>query len=81
MDVVKNSAKLPRLWQRDKTLLKPCTGATTQACAMKNKNSVDAIYSANCYWCYYCTKFVNYCLDIVDMPFPDTLFQIAERIL
>lgn len=37
MDVVKNSAKLPRRWQRDKPLLKPCTGATTQACAMKNK--------------------------------------------
>jgi len=39
MDVVKNSAKLPRRWQRDKSVFKSCTGATTRASAMKNKRS------------------------------------------
>lgn len=39
MDVVKNSAKLPSRWQRDKSVLKSCTGATTRACATKNKGS------------------------------------------
>jgi len=38
MDVVKNSAKLPRRWQRDKSVLKSCTGAT-RAYAMKNKRN------------------------------------------
>jgi hypothetical protein len=81
MDVVKNSAKLPRRWQRDKSVLKSCTGATTPESVLRKINAVNAIYSANCHCCSYCTKLTNYCLDTVIIPFPDTFFQIVVRIL
>jgi len=70
MHVVKNSAKLPRRWQRDKSVLKSCTGATTRACAMKNKRNQRHLFCK--LLLLLLLHKINYCLDTVVVPFPDT---------